>query len=121
MTTTLLRIKALLDNPKVVVWAHNSHVGDSTATPRGGADFKRNETWNLGQMCRAALDHVHIVGFYSYAGTVVASERWGSLGRAVQLQPALDYSFESLMHQVLVASARGGSTLSILRSRTSII
>ncbi len=28
MATTLLRVKELLDNPKVIVWAHNSHVGD---------------------------------------------------------------------------------------------
>ena len=111
MTTTLLRIKALLDNPKVVVWAHNSHVGDSTATPRGGADFKRNETWNLGQMCRAALDNVHIVGFYSFAGTVLASEQWGSPGRSVIMKPALPHSFESLVHQVLAAGARCGGTL----------
>ena len=36
MTTTLLRIQAHLDNPKVIVWAHNSHLGDATATNRGG-------------------------------------------------------------------------------------
>jgi erythromycin esterase-like protein len=34
---------------KIIVWAHNSHVGDATATPMGGMDFQRNEplvaTW----------------------------------------------------------------------------
>eukprot|EP00438_Fugacium_kawagutii_P008784 Skav235599 [mRNA] locus=scaffold3336:38806:50212:+ [translate_table: standard] len=28
---------------KIIVWAHNSHVGDATATPMGGMDFQRNE------------------------------------------------------------------------------
>ena len=55
----------------------------STATPSGGADFKRNETWNLGQMCRNLLEHVHIVGFYSYDGSVHAARRWGGEGNAV--------------------------------------
>ena len=35
----------------VIVWAHNSHVGDATATPRGDvrADLQwGNEKWNLG-------------------------------------------------------------------------
>ena len=50
MTTTLLRIQSHLNDPKVIVWAHNSHVGDSTATTRGGKSFDQNETWNLGQM-----------------------------------------------------------------------
>ena len=43
MTTTLLRIQAHLDDPKIIVWAHNSHVGDATSTSRGGVDFERNE------------------------------------------------------------------------------
>ena len=28
---------------KIIVWAHNSHVGDATATPMGGMNFERNE------------------------------------------------------------------------------
>jgi erythromycin esterase-like protein len=51
MTTTLLRVQAHLGDPKIIVWAHNSHVGDTTATGRGGVSFTRNETWNLGQVC----------------------------------------------------------------------
>ena len=42
MTTTLLRIQAHLSDPKIIVWAHNSHVGDSTATTRGGDSFEKN-------------------------------------------------------------------------------
>ena len=64
---------------KVVVWAHNSHVGDSTATTRGGESFERNETWNLGQMVRATFgsDKTWIVGQYTHRGTVTAAPDWG--------------------------------------------
>jgi len=107
MATCLLRVKELLGNPKVIVWAHNSHVGDSTATPTGGVDFQRNETWNLGQMCRNVLDNVHIVGFYSHSGTVFASERWGGTGSVKELRPALENSFERNMHDLLATAGLG--------------
>eukprot|EP00750_Incisomonas_marina_P003276 INCI13042.3.p1 GENE.INCI13042.3~~INCI13042.3.p1 ORF type:complete len:1029 (-),score=161.50 INCI13042.3:433-3519(-) len=103
MATTLLRIKERLGSPKVIVWAHNSHVGDSTACPRGGRDFTRNETWNLGQMTRSLMssnpkEKVCIVGFYTYNGTVRAAENWGQPGDVRALQPALPHSFEARMH-----------------------
>ena len=75
MMTTILRLKeSSLDlfnlknkkDLKMVVWAHNSHVGDATATPTGGSDFQRNEKWNLGQMCRNTLDDVYIVGMFRF-------------------------------------------------------
>ena len=31
---------------KIIVWAHNSHVGDATATPMGGMNFERNEPFD---------------------------------------------------------------------------
>ena len=79
MATTLLRIQGRLGDPKCIVWAHNSHVGDSTATRRGGVSFDRNEKWNLGQMARATFGHdkVWVVGQYTYDGTVTAANEWG--------------------------------------------
>ena len=51
MMTTILRLRAnsrqlfgLSEKElKIIVWAHNSHVGDATATPMGGTEFERNE------------------------------------------------------------------------------
>eukprot|EP00039_Didymoeca_costata_P029125 m.23398 g.23398 ORF g.23398 m.23398 type:complete len:80 (-) comp7494_c0_seq4:2205-2444(-) len=40
MTTTLMRINQHMKNPKTVIWAHNSHIGDSTGTSRGGQTVK---------------------------------------------------------------------------------
>jgi erythromycin esterase-like protein len=91
MTTSLLRIQAHLDDPKMVVWAHNSHVGDVTATQRGGVEFERNETWNLGQMTRATFgaDKVWIVGQYTHGGHVTAAPKWGAPHCAFALKPAV--------------------------------
>lgn len=107
MMTTILRLRAHsrelfgLDEKdmKIIVWAHNSHVGDATATPMGGMDFQRNEKWNLGQMCRSNLESVFIVGFYSYCGEVRAAKKWGGEGQVMALSPAVPYSFEHRMHE----------------------
>lgn len=102
MTTSLLRIQAHLDDPKMVIWAHNSHVGDSTATNRGGIGFERNETWNLGQMTRATFgaDKVWIVGQYTNTGHVTAASSWGGPHRAHALKPALPDSYEEQLHRL---------------------
>jgi len=108
MATTILRLKHqgrdTFQLPKgeaelkIIVWAHNSHVGDSTATPSGGVDFERNETWNLGQMCKSVLENVFVVGFYSFCGEVRAAKEWGRPGQVMQLQPAFDNSLEHQLH-----------------------
>ena len=102
MTTTLLRIQAHLKDPKIVLWAHNSHIGDSTATRRGGVNFEANETWNLGQMVRATFgaDNVWIVGQYTYNGHVMAAQHWGGPHKARKLKDALPESYEACLHQV---------------------
>eukprot|EP00913_Durusdinium_trenchii_P020386 g19150.t1 len=91
---------------KIIVWAHNSHVGDATATPMGGMDFQRNEKWNLGQklgkakrMCRSNLESVFIVGFYAYCGEVRAAKKWGGEGQVMKLSAAVPYSFEHRLHE----------------------
>ncbi|CAD7947621.1 unnamed protein product [Amoebophrya sp. A120] len=107
MATTILRLKEqaketfdLQSELKIVVWAHNSHVGDATATPSGGVNFERNETWNLGQMCRSVMQNVFIVGFYSYQGEVRAATEWGRPGKVMQLRPAYGNSLEAQLHNL---------------------
>ncbi|CAJ1447992.1 unnamed protein product, partial [Effrenium voratum] len=107
MMTTILRLRAQsrelfgIDGQdlKIIIWAHNSHVGDATATPMGGMEFQRNEKWNLGQMCRSNLESVFIVGFYSYCGEVRAAKKWGGEGQIMPLSPAVPYSFEHRLHE----------------------
>src|SRR5690606_14348419 len=58
---------------KVVVWAHNSHLGDARATYMGGIGEV-----NLGQLVRENYgDAAYSVGFTTHTGTVTATSEWG--------------------------------------------
>ena len=81
---------------RIVVWAHNSHVGDSRATERG----------NIGEVTLGALvrdshpgDSV-LVGFTSYGGTVTAASDWGAAAERKRVRPAVRGSVEELFHDV---------------------
>ena len=79
---------------KLVMWAHNSHVGDARAT--SAAD--RGEL-NLGQLMRQRHgDAAFLVGFLSHSGTVLAAPEWGVPGRRYDLRPALPGSHSAFFH-----------------------
>jgi erythromycin esterase-like protein len=81
---------------KVIVWAHNSHLGDARATEMGA----RGEL-NLGQLARERHSHtVFGVGFTTFKGTVTAASDWGAPAERKQVQPALPGSYEALFHDV---------------------
>jgi erythromycin esterase-like protein len=84
------------DAAKVVVWAHNSHLGDARATQMGA----RGE-WNLGQLARQryAEDAV-LIGFTTYEGTVTAASGWGAPAQRIRVRAVLPESYESLFHAV---------------------
>jgi erythromycin esterase-like protein len=82
--------------PKIVVWAHNSHLGDARATEMG----LRGEL-NVGQLVRERWGHAALlVGFSTYAGTVTAASNWDMPAERKTLRPALEESYESLFHQL---------------------
>ena len=87
--------------PKVVVWAHNSHVGDARATTM--AD---DGQLSLGQLARElfGLPAVALVGFTTYAGTVTAAERWDGPAAVMAVRPALDESVEWVLHEAGVGA-----------------
>uniref|UniRef100_A0A7S4K280 UBC core domain-containing protein n=1 Tax=Odontella aurita TaxID=265563 RepID=A0A7S4K280_9STRA len=85
---------------KVVCWAHNSHIGNSAATARGGADFTRNETWNLGQMVHQVTDRSFLLGFDTFEGTVTALANGNDSTKTYNLRPAIEGSIEHLCHRV---------------------
>lgn len=81
---------------KVVVWAHNSHVGDARATGMA----TRGEL-NLGELVRRRDDHdAFVIGFTSYDGSVAAAADWDGPVRRRVLRPALAGSVEDLLHHV---------------------
>ena len=84
---------------KVVVWEHNSHIGDARATEVG----KQGE-WNVGQLARERYgDRTRLIGFSTYEGTVTAASEWGGRAERKQVRPALADSYESVFHEVGIA------------------
>lgn len=79
---------------KVVVWEHNSHVGDASATEMG----VRGEH-NVGQLCRREYrDDAFLVGFGTDRGTVAAASDWGGPMQVKSVRPSHARSYERLFH-----------------------
>jgi erythromycin esterase-like protein len=89
------------DRPKVVVWAHNSHLGDARAT-----DMASWGELNLGQLVRERHGAAAVsVGLSTYAGTVTAADDWDLPPETMRVRPGLPGSYEALFHDV---AARAG-------------
>jgi erythromycin esterase-like protein len=100
MAETLQALLAHLDRPgapaKIVVWAHNSHLGDARAT-----DMGRSGELNVGQLARERFgSEVVLVGFTTYTGTVTAASDWGAPAERKRVRPARPDSYEGLLHTV---------------------
>lgn len=81
--------------PKIVVWAHNSHLGDARATQAA-----RSGELNLGQLVREQHGRAaRLVGFTTHAGTVIAASDWGEPAELKQVRPALAGSVEEVFHR----------------------
>ena len=81
--------------PKVVVWAHNSHLGDARATEMG----QRRGELNLGQLVRERHgSRALLVGFSTHQGSVTAASDWGAPAQRMQVLPSRPDSHEGLMH-----------------------
>lgn len=80
---------------KAVVWAHNSHVGDSAAT-----EMSLRGEFNLGHLCRKEFgSSAYLVGFGTHTGTVAAASDWDAPMEVKAVRPALAGSYERLFHQ----------------------
>lgn len=82
-------------NSKVIVWEHNTHIGDARAT-----DMADEGTYNIGELARKEHQDkgVVLVGFGSYKGTVIAGKRWGGKMQSMQMPEAKKGSWEYLLH-----------------------
>lgn len=85
-----------LDEPKVTIWAHNSHLGDARAT-----QMSRRGEHNVGQLLRERYGgDVFNLGFTTWSGTVTAASDWGAPEEFKTVNPALPESYELLFHQL---------------------
>ena len=80
---------------KGIVWAHNSHVGDSAAT-----EMSVRGEFNIGHLCREQFgDGAYSIGFGTNTGTVAAASDWDGAMHRKTVIPALAGSYERLCHE----------------------
>jgi protein-L-isoaspartate(D-aspartate) O-methyltransferase len=83
---------------RVVVWEHNSHVGDAGAT-----EMAARGEHNVGRLCRAELgEAVYIIGFGTDHGSVAAAHDWGGAMQRMRVRPARSDSYERICHDAAV-------------------
>lgn len=100
MFETLLELRTFLGrtgpSAKLVVWAHNSHLGDARATEMG-----ESGELNVGQLARERFgDRAWAVGFTTHTGTVTAATAWDGPAHRRHVRPSLASSCERLLHDV---------------------
>jgi erythromycin esterase-like protein len=84
------------ENSRIIIWEHNTHIGDARAT-----DMADEGMYNIGELAR--LQHhvkgVVLVGFGSYKGTVVAGRSWGAMMQYMNMPEARKGSWEYFLHK----------------------
>ena len=118
-------LQALLDHhgagAKGIVWAHNSHVGDATAT-----EMAARGEFNLGSLCRKAHgEQLYTIGFGTHSGHVAAASDWEGDVEFKSIRPALADSYEGICHRSAVprfllplrAAAGGDYRAGLLQAR----
>jgi erythromycin esterase-like protein/predicted phosphoribosyltransferase len=99
MMDTLAEIVQFLDThsagSRVVVWAHNSHLGDARAT-----EMRQRGEWNVGQLVRERFGMAAVlIGQTTHTGTVSAATDWGDPVERKIVRPSLAGSYERLFHE----------------------
>ena len=102
MVDTLQELLRFLDRTqpgaRLVVWAHNSHLGDARAT-----EMSQRGELNVGQLVRSQYGaKAVLVGLTTYTGTVTAASEWDGPAHRKHVRPALAGSYERLFHDAHV-------------------
>lgn len=86
------------EDSKAVVWEHNSHIGDATAT-----DMVARGQLNVGQLCRQRFgDDAFLIGFGTHMGTVAAASDWNEPMEIKRVRPSLSGSWERACHDTQI-------------------
>ena len=100
MVETLYAVQEHMSNwrdarAKIIVWAHNSHIGDARATEMG-----QTGEWNIGSLVREAHGFdAALIGFSTYQGSVTAASAWDGEAERKLVLPAIKESYEHMFHQ----------------------
>jgi len=101
MFETLEDLRGHLSNqldrdPRIIVWAHNSHIGNAAAT-----EMARRGEYNIGQLTREAYgDRALLIGFSTAKGSVTAASDWDAPTERKKIRPPFPGSYEDIFHQV---------------------
>src|SRR5438552_3935276 len=120
MMETVESLVAHLDGsrqPKAIVWAHNSHLGDARAT-----EMSHYGEVNVGQLIRERFSNEAVlIGFTTHHGTVTAASDWGAPAERKNVRPALRGSYEELFHETGLPrfwiDLRGAGQIGVLQQR----
>jgi len=98
---------------KAVIWAHNSHIGDASAT-----EMSMRGEHNIGELCRKGFGAAsYRIGFGTDHGTVAAASNWDGPMEVMQMRPAHPQSYERLFHLTnkpgLILPLRAGQELDV--------
>ncbi|SFU51431.1 erythromycin esterase family protein [Pseudoduganella namucuonensis] len=98
---------------RIIVWAHNSHLGDARATEMG-----EGGQLNLGQLVREQypLGESFLLGFTTHTGTVTAASEWDGPAELKPVVPSRPDSVERLLHATGM-----GNFLLPLRGHNSVL
>ncbi len=81
-------------NSRGIVWEHNSHIGDATAT-----EMSARGELNIGQLCRTAFgEKAYLIGFGTDHGTVAAASNWDEPMQQMRVRPGHPDSYERVFH-----------------------
>ena len=106
MMETLVELSTYLAStgikePRIIVWAHNSHLGDARAT-----DVNKRGEINLGELVREKFGNRSIlIGFSTYSGTVTAASDWDGPVERKRVRRSLPESYEAAFHELGMSRA----------------
>jgi protein-L-isoaspartate(D-aspartate) O-methyltransferase len=79
---------------KIIVWEHNSHIGDAGAT-----EMAARGEHNVGHLCRKTFgDDMFSIGFGTDHGIVAAAHDWDEPMERMRIRPSRPDSYERLCH-----------------------
>ena len=88
-------LKSYGENSKIIIWEHNSHIGNCQAT-----QMALLGEHNVGQLCRKKWrDDCYLVGFLTHIGTVSSADSWGEEVKKKNLRPSRADSYEHILHR----------------------
>src|SRR6059058_736961 len=103
--------------PKAIIWAHNSHLGDARAT-----EMSHYGEVNVGELIRERFGNDSVlIGFTTHHGTVTAASDWGAPAERKNVRRALRGSYEALFHETGLPwfwiDLRGAGQIGVLQQR----